>query len=109
MSKLDVDKIGQGRVWSGIDALEVGLIDQIGGLEDAIISAAELSELEDYRVVSLPKKTDEIEELLKGLTMKQNVFLKEILNVSDEAIEQIKFLNSRDRIQTILPYIIDVH
>ena len=44
----------------------------------------ELSELEDYRVVSLPKKTDEIEELLKGLTMKQNVFLKEILNVSDQ-------------------------
>ena len=109
MSKLDVDKIGQGRVWSGIDALEVGLIDQIGGLEDAIVSAVELSELEDYRVVSLPKKTDEIEELLKGLTMKQNVFLKEILNVSDETIEQIKFLNSRDRIQTILPYIIDIH
>ena len=109
MSKLDVDKIGQGRVWSGRDALEVGLIDQIGGLEDAIISAAELSELEDYRIVSLPKKTDEIEELLKGLTMKQNVFLEEILNISDEAIEQIKFLNSRDRIQTILPYIIDIH
>ena len=109
MSKLDVDKIGQGRVWSGIDALEVGLIDQIGGLEDAIVSAAELSELEDYRVVSLPKKTDEIAELLKGLTMKQNVFLKQILNVSDEAIEQIKFLNSRDRIQTILPYIIDIY
>ena len=109
MSKLDVDKIGQGRVWSGIDALDIGLIDEIGGLEDAIVSAAELSELEDYRVVSLPKKTDEIEELLKGLTMKQNVFLKEILNISDEAIEQIKFLNSRDRIQTILPYIIDIH
>ncbi len=109
MSKQEVDKIGQGRVWSGIDALEVGLIDQIGGLEDAIVSAAELSDLEDYRVVSLPKKTDEIEELLKGLTMKQNVFLKAILNVSDETIEQIKFLNSRDRIQTILPYIIDIH
>ena len=109
MSKQEVDKIGQGRVWSGVDALEVGLIDQIGGLEDAIVSAAELSDLEDYRVVSLPKKTDEIEELLKGLTMKQNVFLKAILNVSDETIEQIKFLNSRDRIQTILPYIIDIH
>ena len=38
MSKLDVDKIGQGRVWSGIDALDIGLIDEIGGLEDAIVS-----------------------------------------------------------------------
>ena len=39
MSKRDVDNIGQGRVWSGIDALEIGLIDEIGGLEDAIVSA----------------------------------------------------------------------
>ena len=36
MSISDVDKIGQGRVWSGIDALEVGLIDEIGGLEDVL-------------------------------------------------------------------------
>lgn len=109
MSKRDVDQIGQGRVWSGIDALEIGLIDEIGGLEDAIVSAAELSDLEDYRVVSLPKKTDEIEELLKGLTMEQNVFLKEVLNVSDETLAHIKFLNSRDKTQMILPYLIDVY
>ena len=83
MSTTEVDKIAQGRVWSGKDALKIGLIDEIGGLEDAIASAAELSELEDYRVVFTSEKTDEIEELLKGLTMKQNVFLKEILNVSD--------------------------
>lgn len=109
MSKRDVDKIGQGRVWSGIDALEIGLIDEIGGLEDAIVSAAELSDLEDYRVISLPKKTDEIKELLKGLTMEENVILKEILNVSDETLKHIKFLNSGDKIQTILPYVIDIY
>ena len=109
MSKQDVDKIGQGRVWSGIDALDIGLIDEIGGLEDAIVSAAELSDLENYRVVSLPKKTDEIKELLKGLTMEENVILKEILNVSDETLKHFKFLNSGDKIQTILPYIIDIY
>ncbi|MAO71967.1 MAG: signal peptide peptidase SppA [Flavobacteriales bacterium] len=109
MSKRDVDNIGQGRVWSGIDALEIGLIDEIGGLEDAIVSAAELSDLEDYRVVSLPKKTDEIEELLKGLTMQQNVFFQEILNISDETFKHIKLLNSGDKIQAILPYIIEVY
>ena len=68
-----------------------------------------MSDLEDYRVVSLPKKTDEIEELLKGLTMKQNVFFQEILNISDETFKHIKLLNSRDKIQTILPYIIEVY
>ena len=73
------------------------------------MSAAELSDLEDYRVVSLPKKTDEIEELLKGLTMQQNVFFQEILNISDETFKHIKLLNSGDKIQAILPYIIEVY
>ena len=83
------------------------LIDEIGGLED-ILSAAELSNLEDYRVVSLPKKTDEIEELLKGITMKQNVILNEVLNVSDETLKHIKFLNSEIRFKHVT-YILEIY
>ena len=66
-----VDEIGQGRVWSGVDALEIGLIDEIGGLEDAIVSAAELAELEDYRIITLPKKTDMLEEFIESFSTKQ--------------------------------------
>jgi len=45
-----VDAVASGRVWSGADALEVGLVDQLGGLDDAIAAAARLAQLEDYRV-----------------------------------------------------------
>ncbi|MEH6517391.1 MAG: signal peptide peptidase SppA [Halioglobus sp.] len=57
MSFEQVDTIAQGRVWSASDAVEVGLVDQLGNLEDAIQAAADLAGLEDYRVdyIELPK------------------------------------------------------
>lgn len=51
MSKEQVDSIGQGRVWLGSKALELGLVDKLGGLDVAITEAARLAGLEDYRVV----------------------------------------------------------
>ena len=109
ISTVEVDKIGQGRVWSGVDALEIGLIDEIGGLEDAIASAAELSELEDYRIITLPNKKDEFDEFLKKLTIEQNIYLKKMMNFSEEVLRNLKLINSEDKIQTILPYFIEIH
>ena len=108
LTKEEVDEIGQGRVWSGIDAKEIGLVDEIGGLEDAIVSAAELSEIEDYRIITLPKQTDELEELLKGFSVEQNIILSEFLNVSEETIKQLDFLKSGDKIQARLPFLLDI-
>ena len=56
MSTSAVDEIGQGRIWAGYDAKEIGLIDTYGGLEKAIDIAASLAKIEDYRIISLPKK-----------------------------------------------------
>ena len=109
ISIVEVDKIGQGRVWSGVDALEIGLIDEIGGLEDAIASAAELSELEDYRIITLPNKRDEFDEFLKKITIEQNRYLKKMMNFSEEFLRNLKLINSEDKIQTILPYFIEIH
>ena len=108
LTKEEVDEIGQGRVWSGIDAKEIGLVDEIGGLEDAIVSAAELSEIEDYRVITLPKQTDELEELLKGFSVEHNIILSEFLNLSEETIRQLEFLKSGDKIQARLPFLLDI-
>ncbi|GHU86177.1 signal peptide peptidase SppA [Bacteroidia bacterium] len=58
MEKSNVDSIGQGRVWCGVNALEIGLIDTFGGLNDAVKKAAELAELEDYKIVVYPKVKD---------------------------------------------------
>ena len=108
ISIIEVDKIGQGRVWSGVDALEIGLVDEIGGLEEAIASAAELSDLDDYRIITLPNKKDEFEELIKKITVEKNILLKKMMSFSDVVLRNFKFINSEDKIQTILPYFIEI-
>ncbi len=65
MTKEEVDAIGQGRVWSGENAKDIGLVDEFGGLEDAIGLAAEIAGVEEYRTVSLPYLPDPFEELFK--------------------------------------------
>ena len=62
-----VDKIAQGRVWMGSDALDISLVDEIGTLEDAISYAAGLAGLADYRVLSYPKPLTFAEELMAAM------------------------------------------
>jgi len=96
MSTADVDSIGQGRVWSGIDAKRLGLVDVLGDFNDAIKIAAKMAKLDKYRITELPVQKDPIEELIRDLKddaqasyVKQNFgdaadylkSLKEILNM----------------------------
>jgi protease-4 len=74
MSYTAVDSIGQGRVWSGSDALKIGLVDEIGGLNRAIEVAAELGEVEKYRLLELPEQKDPFQELISQFT--ENVEVK---------------------------------
>ncbi len=67
MTTADVDLIGEGRVWSGVDARERNLVDGFGGLYEAIAMAAEVAGLEDYRLVELPVQIDPIEQLINEL------------------------------------------
>ena len=60
-----VDEIAQGRVWAGTEALEIGLVDEIGGLADAIEYAAAVSGYSDYEVVQYPKPKTQIEMLME--------------------------------------------
>lgn len=59
-----VDSIGQGRVWSGTRAVQIGLVDRIGGLEDAIHSAAAMAKLKEYRVREYPEHKSLIQRIL---------------------------------------------
>lgn len=67
LTRAQVDSIGQGRVWTGTDAKERGLVDELGGLEDAIKAAATLASLTDYEKVELPEQEDFLKKLLKDL------------------------------------------
>ena len=65
ITKDSVDVIGQGRVWTGEQAIKIGLVDQIGNLEDAIAEAAKLAELENYSTDSYPAPSKFIDQLFK--------------------------------------------
>jgi protease-4 len=67
MTSSQVDSIGQGRVWSGVNAMKLGLIDMYGGLEDAIKVAARMAKIEHYHTVSLPQLTPAMEQVMKQL------------------------------------------
>ena len=68
MSKANVQRVAEGRVWSGVDALQLGLVDQLGGLDEAVESAARLASLENYdrQLIELPLSPRE--KILKQLT-----------------------------------------
>lgn len=63
ISKDSVDAIGQGRVWTGEQAIKLGLVDQLGNLNDAIAEAAKLAELKKYSTDSYPAPADFMEQL----------------------------------------------
>ena len=68
MTTEEVDNIGQGRVWSGVSAKNIGLVDEFGGLKQAIAVAANAAELGDnYRVVEILEEEDELTALMNTL------------------------------------------
>lgn len=106
----EVDAIGGGRVWSGVNAMEIGLIDLYGGLERAIEVAAEMANLEDYRVTSLPTLEDPFTTIMKQISgdVKAKIVQKE-LGDSWELYKKVKEIGNMNGIQAIMPYTIDIH
>ena len=66
-TKEEINAIGQGRVWTGSQALQNGLVDKLGSLDDAVKIAAERAELTEYDVNSYPKKKDMFAQIMEGL------------------------------------------
>ena len=101
--------IAEGRVWSGEDALEVGLVDEIGGLRKAIAYAAKEADLgERASVRDYPEPTDFIQELMKNLTTTASFGTTSTpLRKFDEAVEEIKGIsqwNDPKGVYAVLPY-----
>lgn len=67
MPQDEINKIGEGRVWLGKDALELGLVDELGNIEMAIAKAADLAGLTDYKKVAFPEKKDYWTEMMEAL------------------------------------------
>ena len=67
MTKAEVDSVGQGRVWSGTDAKRIGLIDDFGGLDQAVKLASELAHIPNYRMMLLPEQKDPFQVLMDAI------------------------------------------
>lgn len=107
MTMEQVDAIGQGRVWSGVDALEIGLIDSYGGLNDAINAARELASIEegDYRIKRIPEEKEPFEALMDELTGKdQSMHIKAELGPLYPYYQYMKEVYEMKGIQARLPY-----
>ena len=110
ISKEEVDKIGQGRVWTGKDALELGLVDVLGGLEDAIKIAAKMANLESYRIKSLPEQIDPMEKLITNITgTSKAYFLKNELGDSYKYYKNINQIINMDELQMRLPLFYEIN
>ena len=104
-----VDSIGQGRVWSGVDAIEIGLVDQLGDMEDAIAYAAQKAELgSDYKVTEWPKQKDFATRLMESLSGsdadKLDAAMRSKLGAYYDYVKGIENLQKNTGIQARMPF-----
>lgn len=110
LTKAQVDSIGQGRVWSGQQALANGLVDRLGSIEDAIAAAAQKAGLEDYRLVTYPAIRNPWESMLGGSTDRISAWLgKRELGEQYRYYEQLKMGLQQRGIQARLPFTLEIH
>lgn len=110
-----VDSLAQGRIYSGKDAVKIGLVDEIGGVEDAIASAASMAKLKEYRLVEYPETKPPFEKFIEKLSGKDTddnavkaAVTRELKAIAPEYIE-VKRLLQNNRIQARLPMTITIN
>ena len=105
MTKAAIDSIGQGRVWTGEQAIEKGLVDELGGIEKAIAVAAKLANLNDYKLVEVSGSKDFLKDLFEKQLdeVKLNV-VKQLMGEDFEYFKTLNLIKSAPAIQTRLPY-----
>lgn len=106
-----VDSIAQGRVWSGIRAKELGLVDRIGGIDDAIKCAAKLAKLDGYRLREYPEPQPPFSKFMKTFSGEDRMEAAIKKELGDQytlyqQIRQLKEMNGE--IQAKLPYVMEI-
>jgi protease-4 len=107
----EVDAVAQGRVWSGKEALEIGLVDVLGNMNNAIEAAAELAEISDYKTTSYPRYKKDFEDSFNTfpfMNVKENLLKEELGEENYKAYKQVRKMSQLKGIQMRLPYDIDI-
>ncbi|BDB55892.1 signal peptide peptidase SppA [Flavobacterium ammonificans] len=111
MTFAQVDAIAQGRVWTGSEALKLGLVDKIGGLDDAIAEAARLSKTKNYSTKNYPEFEKDFDEFLENFPFartRERFIKEEIGEENYRMIEQIKRAQNYKGIQARMPFEINI-
>lgn len=111
MTMEQVENIAQGRVWLGQDAIKLKLVDQLGGLDDAIAKAAKLAKMNDYETVSYPSPLSTWEQLLGSYVGSDDLLNGKMQAYLGEFYEPFKIINDAkhmDKVQARMPYIIKI-
>lgn len=113
ISMAQADSIAQGRVWSGVDAQRLGLVDELGTLEDAIAAAAGMAEIESYGIHKFPKYKSGFERFMEdisgaGAKMKENTIKAEIGEETYKVLKDIKSFMNHKGIQARMPFTLNI-
>lgn len=111
MTFAQVDAIAQGRVWSGSEAIKIGLVDKIGGLNDAIAEAARIAKIKSYSTQNYPEYEKNLNDLFSNMPFSQSkeAFIKEEIGEENYVlIEQIKRFQRQKGVQAMMPYGINI-
>jgi protease-4 len=111
MTFAQVNSIAQGRVWSGSEAKKIGLVDKIGGIDDAIQEAATLAKIKTYNTQNFPEFEKNINDVLEHLPFaksKESFIKEELGEKTYEIMEQIKKVQSQKGVQAMLPFEINI-
>lgn len=111
MTFAQVDAIGQGRVWAGSEALKIGLVDKIGGLDAAIKEAALLGKTTKYTTQNYPEYDKDFNDLLASFPFaqsKENFIKEEIGKENYKLLQQVKRLQMQKGVQAMLPFEINI-
>ena len=108
-----VDAIAQGRVWSGNEALKIGLVDKIGGMDAALKEAARLAKIKKYKTRSYPEFERDFNDLLSNLGVpflkSEESFIKETVGEDNyKVMEQIRKMNAKKGTQALMPFEINI-
>ncbi len=113
MTFAQVDAIAQGRVWAGSEALKIGLVDEIGGMDKAIAYAAKLGKIKTYSTENFPQYEKNFLDKFKGsgfpFSQSKEAFIKEEIGTENyKILEQIKKMQAHKGVQAIMPFEINI-
>jgi protease-4 len=104
-----INSIGQGRVWTGEQAIKIGLVDKLGNINDAIKSAAKKAKLNDYSIVAYPEQESTFRNIGRNVSVEMHTrFVKEELGDTYKYYEQVKTATRLSGVQMRMPYVVEI-